>query len=169
MRSWIKGASLLFLALAVTPRLVSDDLVQKKGLTLAIAKQIVATAEKESCKKRCAGVIAVVDEGGNLLYFERVETNNVAEVDLALQKAHSSFVYRATTKSMQERLEKGEMRILKLPDMMPNTGGMPLMVDGKIVGAIGVAGMSDNDAVATAAVDEFKRLTQQQASTQQAK
>lgn len=90
----------------------------------------------------------------------------MAEIELALQKAHSSFVYRASSKSMQERLEKGEMRVLRLPDMMPNTGGVPLMVDGKIVGAIGVAGMSDNDAVATVAVDEFKRLTQQQTTLQ---
>lgn len=166
MKPLVRAAGFLLIILAGAPRLVSDDLIPKKGLTLAVAKQVVAAAEKESCKKRCAGVIAVVDEGGNLLYFERVETNNVAEIELALQKAHSSFVYRASTKSMQERLEKGEMRVLKLPDMMPNTGGVPLMVDGKIVGAIGVAGMSDNDAVATAAVDEFKRLTQQQTTPQ---
>jgi glc operon protein GlcG len=166
MKSPVKTLVFLLLVITGAPRLVSDDLIPKKGLTLAVAKQVVAAAEKESCKKRCAGVIAVVDEGGNLLYFERVETNNVAEIELALQKAHSSFVYRASTKSMQERLEKGEMRVLKLPDMMPNTGGVPLMVDGKIVGAIGVAGMSDNDAVATAAVDEFKRLTQQQMTPQ---
>jgi glc operon protein GlcG len=167
----VKVVFVMFLLFGGTTAGRSDDLVPKKGLTLAVAKQLVAAAEQEACKKKCGGAIAVLDDGGNLVYFEKFETNNQADGELALKKARSSFVYRTPTKNFQDRLEKGEMRVLVLPDAMPNPGGMPLMIDKTLVGAIGVGGVSDDQGVAQAAVDAFKKLTGQpvERSTNQTK
>src|ERR1700722_5370190 len=77
---------------ALLPEMQAQQLAPKKILTLAVVKQLVAAAEKEACKQRCEGVIAIVDEGGILVYLERGDQAQPGGTDLALRKARTSYL-----------------------------------------------------------------------------
>ncbi len=79
----------------------TDRLAQKKGLTLAVAKQIAAAASKEACKTKCGSVVVIVDEGGHLIYLEKMDAAQIASVDNAIAKARSAVIYKRTTKSFR--------------------------------------------------------------------
>ena len=86
--------------------------------------------------------IAVVDTGGYLVYFERMANSQLASVQISIDKARSATLYRRPTKLFQDALAAGaeNLRILTLADVLPSDGGVPLIVDGKIVGGIGLSG-----------------------------
>ena len=104
--------------------------------------------------------IAIVDGGGFLVYFERLQNTQLASVDLAIEKAKTSALFRRPTKVFQEALATGGdgLRVLGLKGAMPNAGGVPIIVDGKIIGAVGISGGSvEQDAqVATAGANALK-------------
>jgi glc operon protein GlcG len=132
---------------------------QKQELTLAVAKQIAAAAEQQGCKVKCGGVIAILDDSGELMYLQRMEGSQIGSTKLAIAKARTAFLYKRTSQSFQDRVGKGESFLMNFPEMMPSGGGVPLFVDGKLVGAIGVSGgPGGDDVVAQAGVDALAKI-----------
>ena len=140
-------------ALALTASLAfSQQLATKKAMTLAVAKKIAAAAEAEAAKTGLTMVICILDEGGNLVYLERMDETQPGSIDVAQAKAQSAIKFKRSTKVFEDALVGGRQAILKLPGALPVEGGVPLTVDGKIVGAIGVSGgTSAQDGVVAAA------------------
>jgi len=117
-----------------------EKLTIKKALNLAVAKEIAATAEAEARKNNLSVSIAIVDEAGRLLYFQRMDDTTNASVEVAIAKAVHSANYRRDTKFHEDLLTKGNNVVLGLPNSLPVEGGVRLIVDEKVIGAIGVAG-----------------------------
>ncbi len=137
-------------------------LAEKKTLTLEIAKQIAAAAEKEAAANHWTMVIAILDDGGNLLYLARMDETQLGSIEVAQLKARTALRFKRPSKAFEEALVGGRMAILGFPDVIPVEGGVPLAVDGKIIGAIGVSGgTSPQDSlVAQAAVDALANVVQ---------
>ena len=110
------------------------------AITLDLAKKVAAGAEAEAKKNGFTMVIVVVDTAGQLTYFERIDNTQVASIDIAQAKARSANDFKRTTKAMEDQLAGGRTAVLALPHALPVEGGIPLMQDGRIIGAIGVSG-----------------------------
>ena len=119
--------------------------VEKAALTLATARKIVAAAEAEALKHAWPVVIAVVDDGGNLICLQRLDNAQFGSVDIAIQKAKSVVAFKRPTKAWEELLASGQQRVLGLPGVMSSEGGVPLTWKGQIVGAIGVSGVKPSE------------------------
>ena len=142
-------ALVLSLLMALT---LSAQTATKKVLTLEAAKKIAAAAEAEARKNQWNVAVAIVDDGGNLVYFQRMDGTQVASLDIAPFKARGAIGFKRPTKEFEDRLSKGATQLLKVPWMAPVEGGLPLVIGGEFVGAIGVSGVtSQQDGVAAAA------------------
>src|SRR4051794_2136835 len=97
----------------------SAQLVQKKALNLEIAKQIAAAAEKEAAGAKLTMVIAILDDGGNLIYLERMDETQIGSIVVAQEKAHSAVAFKRPTKAFEDAVVGGRTAILKLPGAMP--------------------------------------------------
>lgn len=128
---------LIFLALCVP---ASSQLPVKKILTLEVAKTLVAAAEKEALKRGATVVIAVVDDGGHLVLLERLDDTQVASVEVAIGKARTAAIFRRPSRDFEEQIRSGRVAALALPGSTPLQGGIPIKVDGKVIGAIGASG-----------------------------
>ena len=130
------------------------------SISLDMARKAMVAAVAESRKNSWPMAIAIVDNAGQLVAYERMDNTQTASVHVAIEKAVSSATYRRSTKVFQDLVAGGGMgmRILGLPGAVPIEGGLVLVQDGKIIGAIGVSGMaSDQDGVvAKAGVDAIK-------------
>jgi glc operon protein GlcG len=116
------------------------QLMEKKALTLHGAKKIAAAAEAKAKAEGARVVIAVVDEGGNLLLLERLDDTQVASVNVGIDKARTAAIYRRPSKVFEDQVKNGRVSALALHGAVPLQGGVPISVDGKVVGAIGVSG-----------------------------
>ncbi len=129
-------------------------------ISLDQAKKVMAGAEAEAKKNKWNMVIAVLDSGGHLVMLERMDGTQLGSIDAAKDKAYSAVLYRRPTKVFQDLVGQGgpNLRLLRLAGASPLEGGIPIVVDGKIVGAIGVSGAtSEQDAqVAKAGADTLK-------------
>jgi uncharacterized protein GlcG (DUF336 family) len=130
-------------------------------ISLEQAKKVIAAAEAEAKKNNWNMVIAVLDSGANLVMLERMDGTQLGSIEVAKDKAYSAVLYRRPTKVLQDVLEKGglNLRVLKLSGALPFEGGIPILVDGKIIGAVGVSGgASEQDAqVAKAGADALTK------------
>ncbi|MSU51341.1 MAG: heme-binding protein [Opitutus sp.] len=113
-------------------------------IPLADAKRILAAARAEATKNNWSVAITIVDSGGHLVAFERMDTTQYGSVDVSQEKARSAVAFRRPTKVFQDAVAAGGegLRMLKLPGALPVEGGLPLVMGGKIVGAIGVSGVT---------------------------
>jgi len=112
------------------------------------AKKAAAAALAEAVKNHWTMAVAIVDPNGTLIYYEKMENTQIASADVAIDKARSAALYKRPTKALQDALAAGGagIRILALRGAVPVEGGIPLVMDGKIVGAIGLSGaQSDQD------------------------
>jgi glc operon protein GlcG len=139
------------------------QLADKKALTLQIAKQVVAAAEQAAVANHNHMFILIVDDGGNLMYMERMDEAQLGSFNVALAKARSGVFFKRPTKMFEDAVIKnGYTPILKLPEAMPIEGGIPLLVDGHILGAIGVSGGTpqEDGKAAQAGADAFPGIVQ---------
>jgi glc operon protein GlcG len=131
-----------------------------QSVTLEAAKKIALPAMAEASKNSWRMAVAIVDGSGDLVYFEKMDNTQLGSVDIAIAKARSAARFKRPTKVFQDQLAAGGdgLRTLGLIGAVPVEGGFPLIVDGKIVGAIGVSGgTSAQDAqCAKAAADQVK-------------
>jgi glc operon protein GlcG len=112
------------------------------NINLATAKKVAAAAEQEAAKLKINVVIAIVDTGGQIVYLERFDVVQWGSIDVALHKAKCSVQYKRPTKALEDVILKGNMAYLTLDGITAIEGGVPILQDGKIIGAIGVSGGS---------------------------
>jgi len=136
--------TLAFVALALGtvagPVLTHAQLVEKTALTLDGAKKIAAVAEAKAKSENARVVIAVVDEGGSLLLLERLDDTQVASVNVGIDKARTAAIYRRPSKVFEDQVKNGRVSALALHGAVALQGGVPIIVEGKVIGAIGVSG-----------------------------
>lgn len=116
------------------------QLLDKKVLTLEAADKIAAAAETEAKKRNATVVIVVVDDGGYPLVLKRLNDTQVASVDVGIGKARTAAIFRRPSREFEEQIKNGRVASLVLPGTTPLQGGVPLVANGKVVGAIGVSG-----------------------------
>jgi glc operon protein GlcG len=131
-------------------------------ISLAEAKIVVAAAEREAVGNGLAVIIAVVDSAAQLVLLERLNHAQYGSIDVAVSKAETAVRFKRPTKAVEDALAQGglALRLLTVPNISAIDGGIPLLEDGKIVGAIGVAGMlpSQDAQVAQAGVLAFQGI-----------
>ena len=152
----IKVALMLMMVVAMS----SAELPTKKYLNLAAIKTMVAAAEAESQKLHVEATICIVDESGNLLFLQKADGAPLNTIQFAQKKARHAAFYKSPSKDGADALKKGNVDVLAFPDFFPDQGGLPILVDGQIVGGIAATGAKSeiDEAIAQAAIDAlFKK------------
>jgi len=136
------------------------ELATKKALTLDVARQIAAAAEAEAVKNKWNVVIAIVDDGGHLIYLQRMDETQIGSVEVAQEKARTAVRFKRPSKALEDAVAGGRNVVLRLPGALPVEGGLPIAADGKIIGAIGVSGVTSQQdgQIAKAGVDALPRI-----------
>jgi len=126
----------------------------KPCLTAVEVKKIAAAAESEAIKRQWTVAIVVVDDGGHMISLMRMDGASPANVEFALGKARTAALTRRSSKAWEERLTSGLMSTLGMP-VMPVQGGLPILVMGECVGAVGVSGAraAEDEQIAQAGLD----------------
>ncbi len=116
------------------------QVADKKGLTLDGARRAIAAALGEAKKRNTTGVIAVVDEGGNTIALERLDNTFAAGANISIGKARTAVLFKRPTKVFEDIIRNGRTPMVALDDFTPLQGGVPIVVDGQVVGGVGVSG-----------------------------
>lgn len=152
--SLVVGASSLGFAQSATV-----ERVDKRVLTLAAAKIVAGAAEAEARRLNTTGAIAVVDDGGNLLYLLRIDNTFPASSSVAMDKARTAATFRMPTRNLEDAVKNGRTSLVAVSEMTPLAGGVPIVIDGQIVGAVGVSGAASalqDEELATCAAAAIK-------------
>ena len=144
MKTILSIATLILLS-AVLSITAQAQLPTKQVLTLDTAKKIAAATEAEARKRGATVVIAVVDDGGYLLVLERLDDAQVASVDVGIAKARTAAIFRRPSGVFEDQVKNGRIAALALPGAVALKGGVPIIIDGKVVGAVGVSGNSPQE------------------------
>jgi glc operon protein GlcG len=136
------AALAVFAALSMN---ANAQLADKKVLTLEGAKKIAAAAEAEARKNNWNVVIAVVDDGGHLVYLQRIDGTQTGSIEVAIQKARTAQAFKRPTKVFEDAIAGGRNALIALHGALPLEGGLPIMVGGQLVGAIGVSGVKSTE------------------------
>lgn len=153
----------LVLVLLVAEAAPVAELATKKALTLEVAKQIAAVSGQFAHKNQWNVVIAIVDDGGHLVYFERMDGVQTGSVQVAIQKAQTAAAFKRPTRLFEEAIAEGRTALLGLPGGMPFEGGVPIAVKGQVVGAVGVSGVTaqQDGMIAQAGIDALPKILSQ--------
>lgn len=135
------------------------DLPSKKYLNLAAVKTLVAAAEAEAQKRNVSVTICIVDENATLLFLQKGDTAGVNTIQFAQRKARHAALYKAPSKNAADQVKSGNLATLVMPEAFPNQGGLPIRVDGQVIGAIAASGAPSevDEAIAQAAIDALLR------------
>jgi glc operon protein GlcG len=116
------------------------DFPIKKILTLEASQHIAQAARAEAKKNGWNMVICIVDDGGHLIYLERMDGTQIGSVQVAQQKARTAVMFKRPSKALEDAVVGGRTVMMKLGDAIPIEGGIPIMVGTELIGAIGVSG-----------------------------
>lgn len=133
---------ILLLSLLYFPVAAHAQMADTKVLGLAEAQRMSDAAEKRARQDNWTVVIAVVDAGGHLISLRKIDGTQVGSVEVAIKKAQSAVFFKRPTKAFQEAVSQGNHSFLGLPNAIPLEGGIPIEYGGKIIGAIGVSGVT---------------------------
>ena len=150
----------LIFTLLIGGMMANAQLATKKALTLDAAKKIAEAAHTEAVANKWTMVIAIVDDGANLIYLERADGTQIGSIEVAQEKAKTAVKFKRASKVFEDAVAGGRNAILKLPGALPVEGGVPLMIDGVVLGAIGVSGATSaqDGQVAAAGVKAFEKM-----------
>jgi len=141
---WLKTAVMAALGVAALGAASVDvaqaQLANRKDLTLEGARQVIAAATSEARRGRVGGVVAVVDAGGNLMALERLDGTFAAGASISIGKARTAAIFKLPTRFFEEVIKGGRTAMVALNDFTPLQGGVPITIDGEVVGAVGVSG-----------------------------
>ncbi len=162
MKSFLKNIGFAALVLAIFAVSAIAQIADKKSLTLEGARTVISAA-KEYARKNNApgGVIAVVDDGGNLVALERLDGTFSAGANISIGKAKTAVMFKRPTKVFEEIIKNGRTAMVALPDFTPLQGGVPISVDGQIIGGVGVSGAmsaQQDEELAIAGADSLSNL-----------
>lgn len=154
----LRGRSLLLGLLLLSAHTAAAQVAAKNVLTLSAAKKVAAAAEAEALKRKATVVIVVVDDGGYPLLLERLDDTQVASVKVGLGKARTAAIFRRPSKEFEDQVKNGRIAALALPGATPLQGGLPIVCEGKVIGAIGVSGNTpqEDEDIARAGAAAFK-------------
>jgi len=138
----VVGPAVLTLALLVSTGAGAQPLTNPYGAPIGVetARKLAHAAIAEGKKNGWTVAAAVVEPGGTLVYFERIDGTQNGSSEVAVQKARSAAAFKRPTKAFEDAVAGGRTAVLGLPGALPLEGGVPLVVDGKIIGALGVSG-----------------------------
>ncbi|MBL8203239.1 MAG: heme-binding protein [Blastocatellia bacterium] len=162
MKSLRLSLALLIVLLLAQFTTTAQDAPPSYGpaITLEQAKKVVAAAEAEARKNKWNVVITIVDSATNLVLLQRMDDTQLGSIKISQKKAHTAAALRRSTKVFEDQVAAGGMgwKILGNDEVIPIEGGLPLIVNGKIIGAIGVSGVTSQQdgIVAKAGVDALK-------------
>src|SRR5947199_3473650 len=142
---WMRtiAAALMLSAVAVTSQ---AQVIDKKGLALDGAMKVIAAAVAEAKRVNApGGVIAVVDDGGNLMALERLDNTFAAGANISIGKARTAAIFKKPTKVFEDIIKNGRTAMVALKDFTPLQGGEPILYEGQIIGAVGVSGATNAD------------------------
>jgi glc operon protein GlcG len=148
LKRTLGALALTVAAFGQTPAAPSANIPYGVPITADTAKKLAAAAIAEARKNNWAMAVAIVDTGGYLVYFERMPDTQLGSVEVSIEKAKSAALFRRPTKAFQDIVAAGGdgLRILRLTGAVPVEGGIPIIVDGKLIGAVGASGgSSDQD------------------------
>jgi glc operon protein GlcG len=120
------------------------EFATKKILTLEAAKLIATAAQAEAKKNSWNLVICIVDDGGHLMYLERMDGAQLASVQVAQDKARTAVLFKRPSKALEDAVAGGRTVVMKLAGAIPVEGGIPIMAGPQLIGAIGVSGASSS-------------------------
>ncbi len=137
----------------------------KKAMDLDLAKQVIAAATAEAKRLGApGGAIAIVDDGGHLVAFERLEGTFPAGASVSIGKARTAATFQRPTSVFEDAIKNGRISLTAVSEMVPLQGGIPLVVEGQVVGAIGVSGAAsaqqDEDIAKVAAASVGQGMAQ---------
>jgi glc operon protein GlcG len=119
-------------------------MLTRKTLSLADAKQIAAAASAKAVAEGWNVVIAIHDNGGNLVYLERADGTQLGSIVVAQEKSRTALRFKRPTKALEDTILAGRVHMMSLPGITSVEGGLPIIVDGEIVGSIGVSGVQSS-------------------------
>jgi len=140
---------------------LNAQLLDKKTLSLDLAKKLGSVVETEARKNNVGGAIAIVDEGGSLVYLSRLDNTFAAASEVSTLKARTAAQFQRPTRVFEDAIKNGRLALTAVPPMLPLQGGVPVIVDGKVIGAIGVSGAASaqqDDDFATIAANAVKEV-----------
>lgn len=160
----IRTRHLLYAAVilsALTQAAPVAELATKKALTLKVAKEIAAASSKFAQKNKWNVVIAIVDDGGHLMYFERMDGVQTGSIEVAIRKAKTAVAFKRPTRVFEESVANGRTVLVALPGGMPFEGGVPITVEDQVIGAIGISGVTaqQDGMIAQAGADALAKIT----------
>ena len=131
-----------------------------KYITLEDAKKAMAAGEAEARKNNWNVAIAILDAGANLILFQKIDDTQLGSVAIAIGKAKTAVHFKRPSRAIEEIISGGRQAFIALEGVTPLQGGLPVMADGKLIGAVGVSGVtsSQDEQVAQAAVDVLNSL-----------
>src|SRR5437762_2049050 len=162
MKATLRIAIISLLVLSVTV-IANAQTTEKKALTIEGAKKVIAAAVAYAKKNNApGGVIAVVDEGGNLMALERLDGTFSAGANISIGKARTAALFKRPTKVFEDTIKNGRTAMVALPDAFftPLQGGIPIEIGTQIIGAVGVSGAStaqEDEELAIIAADAVKQ------------
>ena len=126
-----------------------------KYITLEAAQMMAAAGEAEARKNNWNVAIAILDGGANLILFQKMDDTQLGSIDVAIGKARTAVNFKRPTKAIEELIAGGRSGFLALEGVTPLQGGLPVIVDGKAIGAVGVSGVlsTQDEQVAQAAIN----------------
>jgi uncharacterized protein GlcG (DUF336 family) len=124
-------------------------------ITLEGARKMMAAAEAEARKNNWNVVIAIVDAGANLILLQKLDGTQSASINIAIGKARTAVNFKRPSKAMEEMVTNGRLAFLTIEGLLPLQGGLPILWEGKVIGAVGVSGVksAEDEQVARAAID----------------
>jgi glc operon protein GlcG len=146
---------LLAVTLILLGTLNASDLPSKKYLSLPAIKTMVAASEAKAKELNVDVTICIVDESGNLLFLEKGDNASLNTIQFAQKKARHAAFYGSPSKDGADAVKKGNVEVLAFPDFFPNQGGVPIKVDGQLLGGISASGAKSeiDEQIAQAGLD----------------
>jgi len=146
---------LLAVLLISAMTMFASDLPSKKYLNLSAVKTMVAAAEAKAIELNVSVTICIVDEGGNLLFLEKGDRASLNTIQFAQKKARHAAFYGNPSKDGADAVKKGNTEVLAFPEFFPNQGGLPIRVDGQVLGGISASGAKSeiDEQIAQAGID----------------
>jgi glc operon protein GlcG len=145
------------------PLLPAGELTTKKSLNLAAIKTMVAAAETEAQNRKVQVTLCVVDENGTVIFLQKADGAGINTIEYAQRKARHAALFQSPSKDAMDKLRSGNLEMLIQPGAFPNQGGLPIRVDGKVIGGISASGAKSDidEAIAQAGIDALNSWLKQ--------
>lgn len=158
LRHWVSASACALSLASAAPSQAQLPVPYGPSVTLAQARPVADAAIAEATRNGWTVMVAIVDTGGNLVLFERMDQTQVGSIDVAIGKARTANNFKRATKVFEDAVLGGRTVVLSVPNVVPVEGGLPIVSGDRIVGAIGISGATSaqDGQVAKAALAALK-------------